>query len=227
MAEQLGFDLPTRTARGRDDFLVTSSNALAAALIDQWPEWAGRKLLLSGPQASGKTHLTHVWAATSGAQIIEATALTVEDVPALATQNIAVENIPQIANDPQAQTALFHLHNLVLAEGHALLLTGTGSIRDWGLALPDLVSRLHGTTEAALQPPDDALLSVVLAKLMHDRQLSPSANLIPYLIPRMDRSFAGAQALVAALDATSLAHKRPLTRALAAQVLDNLGAGAQ
>lgn len=222
MAQQLGFDLPVRTARGRGDFLVAPSNAMAAALIDNWRAWAGRKLVLSGPTGAGKTHLAHVWSNAAGAEIVNASELSPKEVPDLARTHLAVEDIPTIADDPERQSALFHLHNLVLAEGHSLLLTGTGPVASWALTLPDLVSRLQGTTEAALEPPDDALLGAVLAKLLADRQLTPKPDLIPYLVNRMERSFAAAGTLVSALDAAGLAQKRRLSRALAADVLDNL-----
>lgn len=220
MTEQLGFDLPSRTALGRDAFFVAPSNAMALAMIDGWQSWAGRKLALTGPAGSGKSHLTHVWAAMAQAQIIQAHDLTETAVPALAHGPVAVEDVPLIAQDPVAQTALFHLHNLTLAEGHSLLLTGTGAVQHWGLTLPDLLSRLQGATAVALEAPDDALLSAVLVKLLADRQLTPKPDLIPYLVKRMDRSFAAAIDLIARLDAASLALKRPVTRALAAQVLD-------
>ncbi len=220
MARQLGFDLPSRTALGRDDFFVAPSNAMAIAMIDGWENWAGGKLALTGPAGSGKTHLTHVWADMSDARILNATDLRSEDVPALATRPIAIEDVPKIARIDDAQTALFHLHNLVLAEGHALLLTGSGPVASWGLTLPDLESRLRGSTAVDLDPPDDALLSAVLVKLLADRQLMPKPDLIPYLLTRMDRSFAAAIDVVARLDAASLALKRPVTRRLAAEVLD-------
>lgn len=220
MAEQLGFDLPSRTALGRDAFFVAPSNAMALAMIDGWHAWAGGKLVLTGPPGSGKTHLAHVWADMAQAQIIIADALKDADVPDLAQGNVAVEDVAQIAGDPKAQTTLFHLHNLVLAEGHALLLTGTPPAATWALELPDLMSRLRGTTEITLAAPDDALLAAVLVKLLADRQLNPKPDLISYLLTRMDRSFAAAQQITQRLDAASLALKRPLTRALAVQVLD-------
>lgn len=221
MAVQLGFDLPVRTARGRDDFLVAPSNAMAVAMIENWRNWSGAKLVLSGPVGAGKTHLTHVWADAASAQIITAADLHRDDVPRLAQSSIAVEDIPQITGNAKAQTALFHLHNMVLAEGHTLLLTGTGAVAHWGLQLPDLTSRLQGALEATIDTPDDALLSAVLVKLLADRQLMPPADVIPYLLNRMDRSFAAANRIVAALDHQSLVLKRPITRALAGQVLDN------
>jgi chromosomal replication initiation ATPase DnaA len=220
VAQQLGFDLPGVTALGRADFLVAKSNALAVALVETWQDWPARKQVLCGPEGSGKTHLTHVWASLSGAQIIKAADLTDAKVPALSSGPVAVEDVPDIAGQPDCEAALFHLHNLALAEGHSLLMTGTGAPNLWGLALPDLSSRISGTPSATLEPPDDALLAAVLAKLFADRQLTPKADLIPYLTSRIERSFAAARETVALIDAESLARKRPITRRLAAAVLD-------
>ena len=213
-------NLPSRTALGRDAFFVAPTNAMALAMIDGWQGWAGGKLVLCGPEGAGKTHLTHVWAEMSGARIIAATNVTKAAVPHLATTHIAVEDIQQIAQNPIAQTALFHLHNLALADGNSVLLTGDAPMQHWGLTLPDLESRLRGTTAVALDPPDDVLLGAVLVKLLADRQLTPKPDLIPYLLSRIDRSFASAIAVITALDTASLALKRPITRALAVQVLD-------
>ena len=209
MTRQLSFDLPAKPALGRDDFLVAPSNAIAVAMIEAWRDWAGRKFVLTGPSGAGKTHLTHVWATESGARIVAATDLAQADIPALAHGCVAVEDVPDIAQDAAAQTALFHLHNLVLAEGHSLLLTGAAPMPHWNLTLPDLASRVAAAQAAAMDPPDDALLSAVLAKLFADRQLTPPADVIPYLTRRMDRSFAAARDLVAALDAASLARTSP------------------
>ena len=220
MAEQLGFDLPARAALGRDDFFVSDANAMALALVDSWPNWAGNKLAIIGPEGSGKTHLAHVWAAQSGARIVDAASLTKDAVPDLAQTPIAVENVPAIAEDAAAQDALFHLHNLTLAEGHSLLVTGIAEPKHWGLTLPDLKSRLEGTTTAVLKEPDDALLSILLAKLFVDRQLTPNTDTIAYMVKHMDRSFAEARRLVRDIDQASLAKKRKVSRALAAEVMN-------
>ena len=64
----------------------------------------------------------------------------------------------------------------------------------WPLALPDLASRLGAAPVARLEPPDDDLLAAVLVKLFADRQLAVAPELIRYLVSRMDRSFAAAEA---------------------------------
>ena len=70
-----------------------------------------------------------------------------------------------------------------------------------------------------MTPPDDALLRAVLVKLFDDRQLAVDETVIGYVALRIERSFAAAQAVVARLDAEAMRHKRPLTRAFAAEIL--------
>lgn len=223
MAEQLSFELPRKTALGREDFFVSPSNALAVALIDAPGAWPGGRLVLSGPAGAGKTHLAHVWAAQTGARIVAATGLTDDRVPSLAQGPVAVEDVPGIAADHQAQTALFHLHNLVLAQGQPLLLTGRDAPHRWGLSLPDLQSRVCGAQHVALEPPDDALLAAVLTKLFSDRQIAPRPDVIPFLVRRIERSFQAAADIVDRLDRGTLAAGRTLTRPIAKRLLDETG----
>lgn len=223
MAQQLSFDLPVRPALGREDFFVSPANAEAVAMIEGWQGWPSRKLILAGPAGAGKTHLTHVWAALSGAQMIAAQDLPDAEIPTLAQGPVAVEDAHLIAGDRAAEDALFHLHNLTLAEGHTLLVTARTAPHLWGLTLPDLASRMQGTLLTELRAPDDALLSAVLMKLFADRQLSPSPDTIPYLARRIERSFDAARETVEALDRAALAQGRAITRSLAARVLDNPG----
>ncbi|WP_264210223.1 DnaA ATPase domain-containing protein [Leisingera thetidis] len=222
MAQQLSFDLPAKPALGRDDFFVAPSNAMAVALLDPGFAWPSGKLVLTGPKGAGKTHLVHVWASQTGARIIRAAGLAAEAVPDLAQGPIAVEDVPAIAARKEQQDALFHLHNMVLAGGHALVMTGRDAPNLWGLTLPDLQSRVQAATHAELQAPDDQLLAVVLAKLFDDRQITPRPDVIPYLVAHMDRSFAAAAQIVGRLDRLSLAEKCSLSRPLAVRVLSEI-----
>jgi chromosomal replication initiation ATPase DnaA len=71
----------------------------------------------------------------------------------------------------------------------------------------------------ALAAPDDALLRAVLVKLFADRQLLVDESLVGYVATRIERSFAAARAVVAQLDLEAMRLQRPLTRALAAEIL--------
>jgi chromosomal replication initiation ATPase DnaA len=73
-------------------------------------------------------------------------------------------------------------------------------------------------------PPDDALLRAVLVKLFADRQVAVDENLIGYVATRIERSFAAARSIVAELDREALRQQRPVTRALACELLrDSVG----
>ncbi|MBK0326982.1 chromosomal replication initiator DnaA [Rhodobacteraceae bacterium F11138] len=220
MAEQLSFDLPAKPVLGRDDFFVSPANALAVAMIEAPQSWPAGKLVLTGPAGAGKTHLTHVWADSTGARILSAPDLVGQDIPALSQGPVAVEDAPAIATNTPAQNALFHLHNLLMAQGQRLLITGRSSPNLWNLSLPDLQSRVQGAAHIALDAPDDRLLAAVLAKLFADRQITPRPDVIPYLLHRMDRSFLAATHIVERLDRAALAQGRTLSRRLAGEILE-------
>ena len=221
MTRQLTFDLPLQQAYRREDFFASPASAAGLAAVDGWRDWPGGKMLLVGPDGSGKSHLAHIWAAQVEAVLIDASDLAQADLPGLAAAGaVCVKDAESLAGHPGAETALFHLHNMLLPAG-CLLITATTPPRDWGLALPDLQSRMQAAALTRLEPPDDALLSAVLIKLFADRQITVPPNLIGYLVSRMERSIAAARDMVAVLDARALAAARPVTRALAAEVLDS------
>lgn len=223
MAQQLTFELPAKPALGRAAFFVSPANALAVRRLEDWQDWPGGRMVLCGPCGAGKSHLAHVWASDCGALIVDAVDLAAANVPDIVAQGFAaIENAEQIAGDAACEAAMFHLYNLAGAEGAYLLLTASEPPSRWPIRLPDLESRLCSVSVVALEPPDDALLSALLVKLFADRQLVVGADLIAYLVTRMERSAAAAQVLVEALDHAALQQKRPLTRRLAVQVLDKL-----
>ena len=105
MAQQMTFDLPVKTALGREDFFISAANALAVEMLENWPKWPNHKLALIGPKGAGKTHLTQVWAADTGATVIPARTLADADIPTLRQAPVAVEDIRDIASNI-AQPAL-------------------------------------------------------------------------------------------------------------------------
>lgn len=217
---QLSFDLPVVSALGANDFFVSSSNSNAMEMIRQWQNWHGGKLLLVGPEGSGKTHLANIWATMAEATVIDADNLFDADIPALAAKNVAIENCSAIAGQTGLEESLLHLHNFAIAQNRSLLLTSRVSPARSQFSLPDLASRMEGMVAAAIKPPDDELLKAVITKLFADRQISPAPEVVPYLIRRIERSFKSAQKTVALLDAAALEQRRSITRDFAGKTMD-------
>jgi chromosomal replication initiation ATPase DnaA len=222
MSEQLTFDLPTRPALERGDFFIANSNALALAMIEDCENWPQNKHLLVGPKGSGKTHLANVWANQRGARVIASRDINNQAVEEYAAQDLVIDDVLSLLGEQSREATLFHIHNLCLANGNALLMTGTGDVSTWNCVLPDLASRLNGTRTARLDPPDDILFQALLAKLFADRQLFPPPDVFPYLLLRLERSYDAAQMAVNHIDRAALSRKRAITRSFVASIIDDL-----
>lgn len=217
---QLVLDFGQPPSFVREDFVSAPCNADALALIERWPHWPDRAVALVGPEGSGKSHLAAIWAVRAGAKRVLAEALQGADLGALlAAGALVVEDLDPASID---QTVLFHLLNLVREQGAWLLLTGREAPAS-GFTLPDLVSRLRALPVARLAPADDALLHAMAFKLFADRGIDADAGLVRYLVTRIERTAAALTRTVAALDCAALALRRPVTRALAAQLLPQAG----
>ncbi|MDE2378864.1 DnaA/Hda family protein [Bradyrhizobium sp.] len=214
---QLAFALPHAESLSRDNFLEGPANAAAVALIDAWPEWPNRIMWLAGPEGSGKSHLAAIWAEEAGARSTTANALTAAAVPgALATGALVVEDLKSGEFD---ERALFHLVNLAREDGAFVLFTGRDVPAALDVELHDLRSRLRAVPVVALQPPDDRLFRALIVKFCADRQMTIDEGVVGYLATRLERSSAAARHAVELLDGEALRQGRPVTRALAAELL--------
>jgi chromosomal replication initiation ATPase DnaA len=216
---QLAFVLPHAESLTRDNFLEGPANAAGLALVDSWPEWPNRIMLLVGPEGSGKSHLAAIWAEQAGARSTSAHALTPASVPAaLATGALVVEDLNPSEVD---ERALFHLMNLAREDQAFALITARGPPSAFQIELRDLRSRLRAVPTVSLLPPDDALFRALIVKFCADRQMAVDESVVSYLATRIERSYAAARRAVELLDGEALRLGRPVTRALAAELLRN------
>jgi chromosomal replication initiation ATPase DnaA len=214
---QLAFALPHTESFTRDNFLEGPANAAGLALIDSWPDWPNPIMLLVGPEGSGKSHLAAIWAEQAGARSTSAHALTAAEVPAaLATGALVVEDLKSPDVD---ERALFHLLNLAREDEASILITSRAPPTALQIELRDLRSRLRAVPTVLLLPPDDQLFRALIIKFCADRQLAVDEAVVSYLTTRIERSYPAARQAVELLDTEALRLGRPVTRALAAELL--------
>lgn len=218
-AEQLPLAFSHQTATGREDLLVAAPLDAAVSIVDEWPRWPSPVVILAGPPGSGKSHLASIWKNTSGAN--EITPQKGKDAARVA------ENGPVLFEDADRNgfddTELFHVINSVRENGTSLLITTRQWPAAWPVTLPDLRSRLKAATVVEIGEPDEDLLAQVLMKLFADRQLYMDDKLVSYIVARMERSLDTAQSLVERLDRLALSRGTRISRALAAEVLTDMG----
>ena len=80
MAEQIGLSLPVQSSEGIDEFYISDCNTMAVNLLEDWKNWPNLKHILSGPPASGKTHLGRIWAKQVNATYANARDLKINDI---------------------------------------------------------------------------------------------------------------------------------------------------
>ncbi len=156
--------------------------AAMEALADP-SRWPFQVAVLFGPPRSGKSLLAR-WFTNQGARD------ALDDAHALAEDDV------------------FHAWNRAQEAERPLLLTARPG---WRAALPDLASRLGGSLQIAIDPPDDALIGELLAAHAEQRRLILDEGAAAYLVPRIERSYAAIEAVVDAIDRISLERQAPAT----------------
>ncbi len=201
---QYTLPLPHQPVYTEENFLISPCNEAAWHLLHQWPHWPSHALVLAGASGSGKSHLSHLWAARAGATTIPASALTPAEPQG---QHWLVEDLERL-RDPRA---LFHLYNYTRENGGSLLMTANLPPAQLAIPLPDLSSRLLATPLATISAADDAVLAAAMRKQFADRQLKVEEEVITYLLPRTERSLAQIQSLVTRIDEAALEHHKNIT----------------
>ena len=180
---QIALPLDVREAAGPVRIIMGEANRAALEALLDPSHWPYRTAVLIGPPRSGKSLLAR-WFTESGAGD------AIDDAHC------------------EDETALFHAWNRAQEAGRSLLLTAPPG---WRIALPDLASRLGGSLQLEMGSPDDATIADLLAAHAEQRRLALGEGAAAYLAPRIERSFAEIEALVAAIDRISLERQVPVT----------------
>ena len=217
MTRQLPLPLPYRPDYLSAPFLPASSNAAARSWLARTTAWPSGRLLLWGEAGVGKSHLLHRWARAVGAGILPGPEL--RGLPAAPGGPVAVDD----ADAPAEEAALLHLLNAAAEAGFAVLLAARAPAAAWALRLPDLASRVRAMAAVRLDPPEESLLDMLLARLLAGRGLVVSAERQAWLRLHLPREPAGLREFVARLDRAALAHgSRRVSRRLLAAVLSGM-----
>lgn len=186
--------LPLVTATGAETVLTGPSLEPVLALLAGASEWPFRAAVLAGPPRSGKSLLARWFAASGLGDVLD-----------------DADSLPE--------DAVFHRWNRAQADGRPLLIVSNRAPGTWRVALPDLASRLGAALMIEIGAPDDDLLRALVETHAARRGLALGETVLAYLLPRLERSHAAAEALVETIDRLSLERKAAVTISLVRDAL--------
>ena len=186
--------LPLVTTASAETILTGPSLASVIAALGTSRDWPFRAAVLAGPPRSGKSMIAR-WFVQSGA-------------------GDALDDADSMPED-----VVFHRWNRAQSEDRALLMVSNQGAGAWHVALPDLASRLGAALLIEIGAPDDGLLRALIADHAARRGLALGEGVLDYLIPRIERSHAAAEALVETIDRLSLERKAAITISLVRDAL--------
>jgi Bacterial dnaA protein len=191
----LPFDWPA--PESAENFIVTDANREAVTRLERSGSWPVHAAILTGPRKSGRSLLGRIFAAKTGATLIDDA-------------------------EQHRETDLFHRWNSAQEARRPLLLIAITPPPQWKVNLPDLSSRLTATPVFTINQPDDLLVRMLLEKLLGQRGLAVSADVLTYITTRIERSYLALMRVIDALDTAALAKRRAITIKLARDVLTDL-----
>lgn len=221
--EQLAFDLRAAPSMQEEDFFVSSCNEIAFQMVQSWPQWPFYAISIYGPSECGKTHLRRIWQGRSQGSLLHPNVFQTDNIFLLAKskQAIALDGLSEsVENSEFLQQQFFHLLNIAKEEAQSLLILDEKPLARWDIKLLDLKSRLSAIPAFEMKAPDDQILSMLLSKLFHDRQLRVSNEVVHYLCCRTGRSFRDINQVVEQVDRLALSRRKQVSIQLIKDVLE-------
>jgi chromosomal replication initiation ATPase DnaA len=195
-----------------EDYTVTSSNDKAWRFIKSWPHWNassfGKIAYIHGEQGSGKSHLASIWQQTSSATCVTSAIIISKD---FGDTNYWLDNVE---NFLQHEQNILHLFNHVVSSQKCMLITSRKHVKQLGIKLPDLLSRMGSILSIKIEQPDENMIERIVTKYFADSQILVSPKTIKYLLNRIDRSYAAMSDVLTAIDRASLLKKQRISTSL-------------
>lgn len=235
-----------RKARGLtlETFVVGQSNCLAYKSVEMASHRPGSlsPLVLHGPTGVGKTHLLESMVNAyrkhrrqAAAVYLSAEQFTSQFVEALHGSGLpsfrrkyrdvgllVIDDIQFFAGKRQTLVELLHTTDTLLRAGSQLVFAADRSPAAMKTLGPELIARLQGGVVCRMEPPEYATRLGIAGQLAASLEMQVPDDVLAYMATHLTsqtRELAGA---LKRLHASSLAHDRPITLALAEEALADL-----
>ncbi len=202
-------------------------NEEAVDALEQIARGAPGGVWLSGPPATGKTHLLQALCERSGDDAVYLSAELVASAGTAMLEGlesrrvIAIDDVDRLLGDPDFETALFSLYNLAIEHGSSVVVSASAPRRELDVLLPDLESRFAQLPAFRLTALDETERLAALRLRASHRGLELPMETAQYLMSRARRDMGSLYLLLDKLDDEALRAQRRLTIPFVRTVLES------
>ena len=184
--EQIALPLDWPQTKGESRLIVTDANRDAFEHFRKWSMWPVKATLLTGPRRSGRSLLARTFVERVGGRVIDQA-------------------------DSADEEDVFHAWNAAQESGRPLVMIVDRVLPEWGIALPDLKTRIAVTPVARITEPDDDLFQALIELHFADRGLHVPREALRFMVERLHRDYWTVERAVEAVDRFAIEERARLS----------------
>lgn len=208
---QLFFSFDNKITLSKSDIIIGDFNKSVVDFLFLNEQWLSNIVYIYGAEGVGKSFISSIFIQENKGIVI-----SLDDIKGLLNiEEIVVNNDFILLEDIDKKTLndeinLFNLYNTVLSSNSKLILTAKCSVSELDIKLPDLASRLSACMILNINNPDDIALRAVFFKMLSDKQLNVSLEVIDYILKRVQRDCATLQKIILEIENFIMKEKKTL-----------------
>ena len=204
---------------GANDVVLKQLQSFVHSLTEQEAEQPSG-FYLFGLSGVGKSHLLHAVCSYAASLKLSSLCLSFKELKQLSIEVvdgleqidiICLDDLELIAGDENWQCAIFDLYNRVVEQNKRLIITGTKSVNELNLTLPDLVSRLSWGYTEQIKPLTDDNKIATLQYRAKQRGIMLQDDVARYLLNHLSRDMFSLINALDTLDKASIRLQRKIT----------------
>lgn len=208
---QLFFQFDSKTSLSKSDIIVGDFNKSVVEFLFYNKNWLSDILYIYGSKGVGKSFISQIFIKERGGILITLDDIkTLSDIEQIVANNnlILLEDLHKKTDEDEVN--LFNLYNTVLSYKTQLIFTSEFPVSEINIKLPDLLSRLSSVIIFKINNPEDVALKTIFFKMLSDKQLNISMEVIDYILKRIQRDCSTLQKVVSEIENFTMKEKKTL-----------------
>lgn len=213
MSKQLFFQFAKLYPNEDSNIVVADFNYEVMEFLFKPHSWLSNFLCVYGESGVGKSFLAQRFLRLhQGKEVFEKDIQHISKIERITKlyEVLLFEDFEKFYNKKN-EVLFFNLYNTVQASNCKLIITSSTPLHNIPINLPDLQSRLKSITALQVKNPNDITLQQLFIKIIADKQIYVSKEVVDYIFKRIQRDMPSIITLTNKMEKYVLEHNKPIT----------------